>query len=159
VRVLELQDVLAIQGPALKAVSLAVGASAVFSLLLLRRVLRVPFLAWLGQFAFGIYLLHVFGAAGTRVALQRLGVDQELTVFLACLVIAMGLPIVFELTAGRIGWISWAVLGQKPRRRARPAGAASSREAAPAGGVAGAGAGAGTGASTDADAPAGELRR
>ncbi len=97
-----------------KALAFAIGLTACTSLMLGRRYIYLRPLAWLGPFAFGIYLLHVFGSAGMRMALGRIGIESPIMVFVACMVAAIGLPILFEVTLGRIHWISWAFLGQKP---------------------------------------------
>jgi peptidoglycan/LPS O-acetylase OafA/YrhL len=97
--------------------------SAAVALLLLvcvlgvRRHLASRTLAWLGGFSFGIYLLHVFGAAAARVVVTRLGVDETAVLFGVGLAAGLCVPIAFELTLGRYRPISWGVLGQKPRRR------------------------------------------
>ncbi|MGY1594290.1 acyltransferase family protein [Geodermatophilus sp. SYSU D00708] len=101
-----------------RALSLAVAVLVVVTLLALRRYLASRFLVWLGGFSFAIYLLHVFGSAGARIVGLRLGIDGTPLLFVLGLVFAIGLPIVFELLFGRFAVISWAVLGQKPRRPA-----------------------------------------
>ena len=97
-----------------KALSFFIGLTACTTLMLGRKYIYLPLLAWLGPFAFGIYLLHVFGSAGMRMALEGLGVHAPVVVFFACLITAIAVPIVFEVTFGKVGWISWAFLGQKP---------------------------------------------
>lgn len=96
--------------------SLAVGASFVVLLVFLRDHIRIGVLAWLGPYSFGIYLLHVFGAAGSRIALSRVGLDIEIVVFVVCLAVAVGAPVIAEKLLGKYGWFSWGFLGQKPRR-------------------------------------------
>ncbi|GAA1838299.1 acyltransferase family protein [Agromyces salentinus] len=115
-RVLEIVGAVDPADAAERASRIAVGLAATLLLLLVRNWIRVGFLAWLGQFAFAIYLLHVFGSAAARLALGRFGIDGELPVFVVCMVAALGLPILFEVTLGRIRWVSWAFLGQKPWR-------------------------------------------
>ncbi|MGI9822596.1 acyltransferase family protein [Agromyces sp. Marseille-Q5079] len=127
-RVFDIVDVLAITGAGERASRIAVGLAATLLLLLVRDWIRVGALAWLGQFAFAIYLLHVFGSAAARLALGRIGVDGELAVFVVCMIAALGLPVLFEVTLGRIGWVSWAFLGQKPwKPRVQTRGGAEGR--------------------------------
>ncbi|GAA1982724.1 acyltransferase [Microbacterium pumilum] len=116
VRALEIVGVVDISLQALLADRVLVGFAAVSLLLLLRDRIRLKPLAWLGQFAFAIYLLHVFGSAAARIVLSRLGIDNDFVVFAVCMLFALAIPTVFEMTLGRIGWISWAFLGQKPYR-------------------------------------------
>lgn len=103
-----------------RALSLAVAVLVVVTLLAVRRYLASRFLVWLGGFSFAIYLLHVFGSAGARIVAGRLGVDSTPALFAIGLVCAIALPIVFELLFGRFALVSWAVLGQKPRRPSSP---------------------------------------
>ncbi|GAA1510482.1 fucose 4-O-acetylase-like acetyltransferase [Agromyces terreus] len=122
-RVLDIAGVVDLVGAGERASRIAVGLAATLLLLLMRDRIRVGFLAWLGPFAFAIYLLHVFGSAAARLALGRAGIDGEIVVFVVCMLAALGLPILFEVTLGRIRWVSWAFLGQKPwkpRPKARP---------------------------------------
>jgi peptidoglycan/LPS O-acetylase OafA/YrhL len=84
-------------------------------------------LAWLGGFSFGIYLLHVFGTAAARVVATHLGVDSTAVLFMLGLAAGLIVPITFELTLGRYRLISWAVLGQKPRRRTSSLGPVESK--------------------------------
>lgn len=97
-------------------VGISLGLCAITSLIVYRRVLAIAPLARLGTYSFGIYLLHVFGTAPARMLLHRLGLENETVVFAASLVCGLALPVLFELVFGRIGWISWAVLGQRARR-------------------------------------------
>lgn len=115
-RVLAIADVITMDLLMARADRVLVGFSAVALLLLLRDRIRVPALAWLGPFAFAIYLLHVFGSAAARIGLDRLGIHNEWIVFLTCMVFALGLPVLFEVTLGRIAWVSWTFLGQRPYR-------------------------------------------
>ncbi len=95
-------------------VSLTVGLSGIAALLACRTQLAVPVLSRLGYFSFAIYLLHVFATAPTRALLARLGTASDVVIFVASLVTGIALPVLFEFTAGRSRWVSWAVLGQRP---------------------------------------------
>lgn len=101
--------------PALDAaLSVLLGIAAISALLAFRASLAWKPLAVLGYFSFGIYLLHPFGATPVRMVLTQAGMALEPVVFLAALITALALPVVFEVTLGRVGWISWAFLGQRP---------------------------------------------
>lgn len=98
------------------AIGVLLGIAAISSLLLFRNRLSWRPLALLGYFSYGIYLLHVFGTAPTRMLLRRFGIDSEPLVFLAALAMGLLVPVLFEVTVGRLRWASWAFLGQRPFR-------------------------------------------
>lgn len=98
------------------ALGIVLGLVGIAALIAFREELQVPFLAHLGYFSFAIYLLHVFGTAPTRILLERFGVDSPAPVLILCLVAGLALPVLFEITFGRVTWVSWAFLGQKPYR-------------------------------------------
>ncbi|MBI9116197.1 acyltransferase family protein [Sanguibacter suaedae] len=101
-----------------RAIGTAVGMSGAMLLTTVRSHLAWTPLAYIGNFAFGIYLLHVFGAAGTRILLERIGVESTLATFVLCLAAGIGLPLLFEKTLGRLSVVSWLFLGQRPTARA-----------------------------------------
>lgn len=71
------------------------------------------FLAWIGGFSFGIYLLHYFAYSGARIGLRALGVDSDAVMFVVGVTCGVGLPILFQLVAGRNRWVRFLVLGEK----------------------------------------------
>jgi fucose 4-O-acetylase-like acetyltransferase len=103
--------------PVARALSLAVGLAGLTSVFLLRHALTSRALARLGAFSFGVYLLHVFAAAASRIALQRLGVEADPILFVVGLMAGIGLPVLFELTLGRYAIVSRLILGQRPPLR------------------------------------------
>lgn len=105
-------------GGADRVLGVCLGLAGIACLLLWRHRLTVSALARLGYFSFAIYLLHVFGTAPTRMVLGRLGVESETVVFALCLAAGLALPVLFEMTFGRISWVSWSFLGQRPYRPA-----------------------------------------
>jgi peptidoglycan/LPS O-acetylase OafA/YrhL len=58
-------------------------------------------LAWLGAYSYGIFLLHVYGTAGARIAMQRLGLESSLLMFVVGTVAGLALPVVLERLADR----------------------------------------------------------
>ncbi|UAW08286.1 acetyltransferase [Gordonia phage Whitney] len=99
--------------PVQRALSFAIGVAGVVLLYSARHLIRFRFLAWLGGFSFGIYLLHVFGASSSRMALGKVGIEQEVAVFAICLVAALGLPVLFIKVFGRWNPVRVGILGDK----------------------------------------------
>jgi len=118
-RLLTIYEIFEIDVAPERALRLAVGLCITSILVLCRRRLAFVPLARIGYFAFGIYLLHVFGSASTRIAMSKIGFENDGVIFVACLVVALALPVAFEVTLGRISWVSWTFLGQKPYRSMR----------------------------------------
>ena len=74
-----------------------------------------PWLARLGTYAYGIYLFHVFGTAGARILLTRLGVDSQLLLLMASLFSGLALPIVLErVVLSRTSVLQLCFLGVGP---------------------------------------------
>jgi peptidoglycan/LPS O-acetylase OafA/YrhL len=72
-----------------------VGITGIWLLFFIRKPNK--FLAWLGYYSYGIYLLHVFGTAGSRIFSKYLGIENTLMLFIIGLTFGLGLPILLEL--------------------------------------------------------------
>ncbi len=68
-----------------------------FFYLLFRYRWTGPRLAVLGGFAYAIYLFHVFGTAGSRIALGRLGIHDRLIVLTIGTLCGLVLPVAIDL--------------------------------------------------------------
>lgn len=110
-----------------KAISVGVGATGLVLIYSARNLLNTRLLAWIGGYSFGIYLLHVFATAGSRIFLQHVGVYRVSELFIVGLVLGIGAPIVFQLIFGKVWFIKTFVLGERStgrhvlRRRGRMA--------------------------------------
>ena len=107
---------------------LSLAFSALLLLLAATANLRVPLLARLGRYSFAIYLLHVFFTAATRLALERLGLNQPLPGFVLGLVAGLLGPVLIHRACAPLPWARLLLFGQSlPRRAAgtRPLTAAS----------------------------------
>ncbi|NJO36948.1 MAG: acyltransferase [Rhizobiales bacterium] len=96
-------------------VGFAAGMTSVLALFLFR--FRNQVLATIGAYAYTIYLFHVFGTAGTRIVLERLGLsNQEMHLALG---IAAGIaaPIVLERLLERYDLPRLLLFGKSMRRR------------------------------------------
>jgi peptidoglycan/LPS O-acetylase OafA/YrhL len=96
-----------------RTIGLCVGITSVALLFCARELIRCRPLTWIGGFAFSIYLLHVFGTAGARMAAHQLGISASIVVFTISLAAGLVAPIVFQLASGRFGWVRTFILGQK----------------------------------------------
>lgn len=99
-----------------RAVNVAFGMAVVYLIIAFRDRIFFGPLALVGQYAFGIYLFHVFSAAATRIALTTVGVESNVVLFVFGLAAGITGPMVFEYLFGRYAWASWPLFGQKPRR-------------------------------------------
>ncbi|UPK64905.1 acyltransferase [Rhodococcus pyridinivorans] len=108
-----------LDAPLRRALSLTVGVGGILLIYSVRKFIAFKWLAWIGGFSFGVYLLHVFGAAGARIALGKVGIDWDPAVFLVCLAVGVGAPIVFQLLFGRWNIVRTLLLGEKPLPRSR----------------------------------------
>lgn len=71
-----------------------VGFSGITLLFYIRRNFNI--LSKLGFYAYGIYLFHVFGSAGSRLLVTKLGMESLWGVFFISLFIGLTLPIIIE---------------------------------------------------------------
>lgn len=99
-----------------RTLTMALGSSSVLLLFAFRRSISNKALSRIGAYSFGIYLLHTFPNAGTRLLLERIGVEDTFILFVVCFAAALAFPVIFEKTFGSWGPTSWMFLGQKPRR-------------------------------------------
>lgn len=94
-------------------VGIAVGM--IFPVMWLSFRVEIRWLAWIGGYSSGIFLVHAFALPITRIALFSMGIDHLAVVFAVCSVVgifgSIGVVKVMRLTAiGRV------ILGEKARR-------------------------------------------
>lgn len=99
-----------------RSINVAFGMAVVYLLIVFRDRVRFGPLAVVGQYAFGIYLFHIFAAPAARMVLIGVGVDSDVVLFVVGLAVAIIAPVLFEFFFGRFSWVSWPLLGQKPRQ-------------------------------------------
>jgi len=71
------------------------------SIVLFRYRFTVPVLAWLGSYAYAIFLFHVWGTAGVRMVAGKLGFHNTELIFAVSLVAGLLLPILAEIILKR----------------------------------------------------------
>jgi hypothetical protein len=71
-----------------------VGLTGIYLIFLIRKT-YIP-LADLGYYAYGIYLFHVFGTAGSRIVSQLLGIESRFLLFLIGMAFGLGFPVILE---------------------------------------------------------------
>jgi glucan biosynthesis protein C len=78
-----------------RVLSLFVACSGITLFFFIRK--NIDIISKIGYYAFGIYLFHVLGTAGSRIILLKLGLDQHFFVFTMGLLFGLGIPILIEL--------------------------------------------------------------
>jgi len=83
------------------------------TIVLFRIHLLIRWLVYIGGFSYAIYLFHVFGTAGSRIFLTKLGLDSPVIIFFVSLAIGIALPIVMEMVIDRFKLTRYLFLGRK----------------------------------------------
>ncbi len=68
--------------------------------------------ARIGTYSYGIYLLHVFGTAGARMGLTRVGIVAQGPVFVLALASGLVLPVLFEELVDQVPMLRLLVFGK-----------------------------------------------
>jgi glucans biosynthesis protein C len=79
-----------------KILSICLATAGIILLFYFRR--NITFISSIGYYAFGIYLYHVFGSAGSRILLMKFGITKEIIMFSTGLIFGIGFPVLVELT-------------------------------------------------------------
>jgi glucan biosynthesis protein C len=94
---------------------MSVGISGV--LLLFKLKLKNNLLIWIGGFAYGIFLFHVFFTGGTRIILLKLGIENQVIILILGVLCALFFSILVELVVQRSMVLSYLFLGLKKKER------------------------------------------
>jgi hypothetical protein len=90
---------------------MSIGISGV--LLLFKLKLKNSFLIWVGGFAYGIFLFHVFFTGGSRIVLLKLGVENPWIILTLGVICAIAFSILAEMLISRVGVLRYCLLGLK----------------------------------------------
>ena len=83
------------------------------TIVLFRVHLLIRWLVYVGGFSYAIYLFHVFGTAGSRIFLTKLGFDNPVVIFFVSLFMGIVVPIIMELIIDRFKITRFLFLGRK----------------------------------------------
>ncbi len=83
------------------------------TIVLFRVHLVIRWLIYIGGFSYAIYLFHVFGTAGSRIFLNKLGITNDVLVFFISLTAGIVVPIAIELIIDRNKYLRFLFLGRK----------------------------------------------
>ena len=75
--------------------SMFLACSGIIVLFYIRK--NIPFMSKIGYYAYGIYLFHVFGTAGSRILLWKFGIVSNIMVFSIGLLMGILIPIIIEM--------------------------------------------------------------
>lgn len=82
------------------------------TIIFLRIHFKLDSLAWMGNFAYTIYLFHSFGTSGGRIILHKFGVYNTSVVFFISLALGLFLPIIIEHLLNKFGITRLLFLGR-----------------------------------------------
>jgi len=87
----------------------------IFALIILFRIrFYSPFLTVIGYFSYGVYLLHVFGTASSRMLMEFYHIDRpKIVIFLVGIISGIAVPIIMELFIVRSRLLRRFLLGRK----------------------------------------------
>lgn len=97
------------------ALGMSVGISAV--LLLFRLKWKNNLLIWMGGYAYGIFLFHVFFTGGSRIILSRLGLENQAIMLVLGVIIAILASILVENVLKKSAFLRFYFLGLRKNER------------------------------------------
>jgi glucans biosynthesis protein C len=95
----------------IRILSLFVACSGIILFFYIRK--NIPVISYVGYYAYGIYLFHVWGTAGSRIFLMKMGFDHQAIVFTVGLICGLGVPIIIELIFEKSAVLRRLFLGLK----------------------------------------------
>ena len=89
------------------------------AILLFNMKIKIRWLIWLGSFAYTIFLFHTFGTAGGRIFLKVIGINHDVPIFFASLIMGFIVPIIADYILIRFKLTRMLLLGLSYRKPAR----------------------------------------
>jgi glucan biosynthesis protein C len=86
-------------------------------LLLFRLKFKNSFLGWVGNYAYAIFLFHVFFTGGSRIALLKAGVENQWVILVAGVVCAILFSIILEILIRKSAFLRFYLLGLKKHEK------------------------------------------
>lgn len=111
-----------LDGPVPREAAVGLLFGSAFCMLVMRMGWTNRPLEFVGKYSYGIYLFHMFGVAGLRMILPKIGVDNPYLMFTIMLLAGLSLPILVEIVAGRFTVTRMLLLGQKPLKQGKTPG-------------------------------------
>lgn len=87
------------------------------TIVLFRVHLVIKWLIYVGGFSYGIYLFHVFVTAGTRILLTKLGITNDILIFITSLSAGIIVPILIEMILLKNKYLKFLFLGRRLQKR------------------------------------------
>lgn len=94
---------------------MAVGISGV--LLLFKLKLKNNLLIWIGGYAYGIFLFHVFFTGGSRIVLLKMGIENQWTILILGVLCAILFSILAETVISKSNVLRFCFLGLKKHEK------------------------------------------
>ncbi len=89
------------------------GFSGMICLFYIKSQLKLKWLAYIGNFAYSIFLFHTFFTSGSRIILQQMGVADHFPLFAISVLLGILLPILTEKVLRKNSYTRFFFLGQK----------------------------------------------
>ncbi|WP_068466658.1 acyltransferase family protein [Candidatus Protochlamydia phocaeensis] len=89
------------------------GFSGMICLFYIKGQLKLKWLAYIGNFAYSIFLFHTFFTSGSRIILQQMGIADHFSLFSISVLLGILLPILAEKLLSKNSYARFFFLGQK----------------------------------------------
>lgn len=116
-RLLTLNDTITLGVHTERLLAMVIGVSSILVLFYFRKALANKFLAWIGGYAFGIYLFHYFALPVVWIGSRAIGLDNDFVKFALGMTLGLGCPILLQVLTRRSRWARLFLFGEKLTQR------------------------------------------